>query len=319
MNSKTFAWAGFIYAGLGDNFGYTYHSQKVQADMEAQGVTWDDEARVALHWVPPHFFKPIPDRVNVLYSMFETWPVPPEFRQAFKTADHVVVPCQWNADRLADMGVKAEVISLGVDDALMSYADHGYAPGEAFHFIYVGAPSPRKGWDLLMPAFAEAFTPAEPVALTIKTTTTGKPFFGEAGHGRVFVDSRPYTSPALVQLYQQAHVTVLPSRGEGFGATAAEAMACGSLVLAPAHTGLRDFINSKTAMVLPTRQIKATFGCECMVPEPTVTGLAQAMRRAYEDYAGTADTRRRGANLILSRFTLAQTARRLTDYLEALK
>lgn len=311
-------WAARIIKGTGDNLGYTYHSGWVHQELESLGVEWDKDARVCLHWCPPHFYRPVAGRFNALYTMFETWPIPPRFAAAFLDVDLVMVPCLWCAERLAELGVAAEVVSLGVDQKVMQYAEHAYNPGERFYFVYVGAPSKRKGWELIAPAWQQAFTAKDPAFLIYKTTTLRRPFYTTlGGKNRVMVDSRPYAQSALVQLYQLSHVTLLPSLGEGFGATAAEAMACGSLVLAPAHTGLADFVSHETALVLPHEMLDGVYAdVDVKWPTPTIDGLAAAMRQAFETYDATKAIRCRAAENISKNFTLAQTAREILRRLE---
>ena len=48
----------------------------------------------------------------------------------------------------------------------------------------------------------------------------------------------------LVRLYRRAAIVAVPSRFEGFGLPAAEAMACETPVIAPAATGMADYLAS---------------------------------------------------------------------------
>jgi glycosyltransferase involved in cell wall biosynthesis len=68
--------------------------------------------------------------------------------------------------------------------------------------------------------------------------------------------------PDLVGLYQGASITLVPSRYEGFGLPAAEAMACGSPVVA--------FANSATAEVVAQGGV--------LVPDGDVIAMEKAVR-----------------------------------------
>ena len=55
----------------------------------------------------------------------------------------------------------------------------------------------------------------------------------------------------LKDIYNIADVSCVPSRREPFGLVAAEAMACGTPVIATNEGGLPDFINEKVGILVP--------------------------------------------------------------------
>ena len=78
--------------------------------------------------------------------------------------------------------------------------------------------------------------------------------FGEASEvtRRVRRAARQLSTTALREFYNECAVLLLPSRFEGFGLPAAEAMACGTAVVTTANGGTEDFAeNETTALVVP--------------------------------------------------------------------
>jgi GT2 family glycosyltransferase len=98
---------------------------------------------------------------------------------------------------------------------------------------------------------------------------------------------RHLTDAQLAQLYSTAGLYLLASRHEGFGLTAAEAMACGSPVVATEADGNEEFcVNGETALTAPADDVE-TLARHCMRlqrdPE-LAASLAQAGRQRILHY-----------------------------------
>jgi glycosyltransferase involved in cell wall biosynthesis len=62
--------------------------------------------------------------------------------------------------------------------------------------------------------------------------------------------------PSVIDALRSAHVLLFPSRSEGFGLVAAEAMACGLPVIACRNTALEDLVEHKvTGFLCSTEEI----------------------------------------------------------------
>jgi glycosyltransferase involved in cell wall biosynthesis len=74
----------------------------------------------------------------------------------------------------------------------------------------------------------------------------------------------------LVRLYQQSDIVVSLSRHEGFGYTAAEAMACGKPVVAFDVPGLRDVVLAgKTGVLVEPGDVRAmATACAGLMGDP---------------------------------------------------
>jgi glycosyltransferase involved in cell wall biosynthesis len=126
------------------------------------------------------------------------------------------------------------------------------APRSEGMILCVGrAADPTKGVGTLLEALARL--PA-PVRLTlVDDASPGNPAWGQARRlgveGRLHVTG-PLETAALVRLYRRAAVVAVPSRYEGFGLPAAEAMACGTPVVASSGGALAELVEATGGGVL---------------------------------------------------------------------
>ena len=123
---------------------------------------------------------------------------------------------------------------------------------------------------------------------------------------------------ALRDLYLEHDVFVFPSFGEGFALPVLEAMAAGLLVIAPAHSGMKDFVNRGNAWVIECTKTRAQYGVSVQVPLPKLSHLTSLLRSAVEgDYALTASLRARARADALA-LSWDATAQRIVDALDAM-
>jgi glycosyltransferase involved in cell wall biosynthesis len=105
---------------------------------------------------------------------------------------------------------------------------------------------------------------------------------------RCGADLRGYVSqPELVRLYQEAAAVLVPTRYEGFGLTAAEAMACGAPVVAAPDPAVREVGGDAIAYAEP-EAFGATLQRVLADPGPwSEAGLARSRAISWERTAAT--------------------------------
>ena len=165
------------------------------------------------------------------------------------------VPAQWVADFnahltgittmsqfvskvLIDAGVTVPVAvaGIGVDHWLRVTPDPSYTvsqPLKAFVFLHVSSCFPRKGVDVLLEAYGQAFTGDDDVSLLIKTFANPHNQLHELlasaqgqhrNYPHVVIVEEDLSPEQLKALMTVGHALVAPSRGEGYGLPLAEAM-----------------------------------------------------------------------------------------------
>lgn len=229
-------------------------------------------------------------------------------------ATGVIAPSEATRRELVDeLGINPErirVVPMGVDHELFRPVPE--RPIAAQYLLFVGSEHPRKGLSTLFAAFAEL--KARPELAGLRLVKVGSPGsdegpyrqatlaamrrFGLDGHvlftGRV--DDRQ-----LRAFYSGAECLVLPSRAEGFGLPALEAMACGC-----------------PAVVARAGALPETAGDAALVFE---TGDVRALRAALEQVLGRGDVRwelRRRGLVRAAGFSWRRTAAETLSAYEAL-
>ena len=244
---------------------------------------------------------------NIGRTTFETDRIPDGWAERCGEFDEIWVPSEFNRETFSRAGVnerKLRVMPEGIDTELFR---PGLAPLEiperrAFTFLSIFDWQQRKGYDLLLRAWAAEFRADEDVALVLKTTTTNQPwldvessllFFLERELGLALENVAPIILfngmiPRLdfPRLYAAADAFVLPTRGEGWGRPYGEALSCECPVIATRWGGQLDFLDETNSYLIDVEGIlptPANLDLEIFAghrwAEPSVEHLRQLMRR----------------------------------------
>ena len=197
------------------------------------------DVEVHQEW-PPNLSSPPAGRLAAIVP-WEFGAVPTKWYDAIQSAvDELWVPSQFVRTMYLDAGVEPErvhAIPNGVDLGAFHPARTPRGDEQPLRFLFVGGITVRKGLDVLLAAFDEAFRNRDDVELLIKSAVAGGAY---RGPGEDVVDrARSLQLPPvqlldddmdtaqLAELYRSADVFVLSYRAEGFAMPALEAMASG--------------------------------------------------------------------------------------------
>ena len=231
---------------------------------------------VSVLHLPAYALQKVPDAAyNIGRTMFETDGLPPGWAARCNAMDEIWVPATFNLETFRNAGVTSRIVVVpgGIDvDRFRPGCKPLPVPGargtvylSIFEWIY------RKGWDVLLRAWAEAFTPNDDVALVLRTYPLNA-FDGhdakqeinrridrflqsEVGRSRqdvapIIVLGEQVPEEDLPRLFAAANVYVAPSRGEGWGRPYMQAMACGLPVIATRWSGNLEFMNDENSLLL---------------------------------------------------------------------
>ncbi len=214
--------------------------------------------------------------------------------------DAVLAPSAFVAKVLRDSGVSLPVLAVGQAPPLPALTTPDLAP-RPFTFLHVSSGFPRKGVDVLLAAWAEAFGAGSNVRLIVKTFPNPHNEVG-AQIAALPPESAPIShidrdldAGEMAGLYAGSDCMVLPTRGEGYNLVAAEALAAGLRLIVTGTGGHMDFCTAGNARLLPFRH--APPRSHLAMPhsvwaEPDRAALAQALRDAPAAPASPEQARR---------------------------
>lgn len=269
-------------------------------------------------------------RMNLLHHYaWEESGFPAEWVESFNEHLQGVTCLSRHVEKiLGDNGVALpmSVSGCGVDHWLRVQPNESYRiEVRSFRFLHVSSCFPRKGADVLLKAYGQAFTGHDDVVLVIKTFPNPHNeihrWLDEArsekeDYPEVLIIEDDLTDAQLKSLYEQCQVLVAPSRAEGFGLPMAEAMLSGLAVITTGWSGQLDFCTEKTAWLVDYQFAPANthFGLfDSVWAEPDVEHLAATMREVYELSPELRNERiAAGKELLLREFRWTDVAKRLT-------
>jgi glycosyltransferase involved in cell wall biosynthesis len=238
--------------------------------------------------------------VVVAVRPWDFGPYPGSWVARLSNADRLGVYSRWTARQAQASGLSRRRLvrlPLGVDPTV--FHPQGARPTGTCRFLFVGASVYRKGVDILLRAWRQAFRPEDDVCLVIKDNRDDVFYQGVTAdlQGLVQVEHRrEFLSEAdLVDLYRTCQFSVFPYRAEGFALPILETMACGLPALVPHFGACLDYCDEATSLLVPARRMAVpvsrafainTLGFQAEVGavdfcEVSVDALAQALRRAH--------------------------------------
>ena len=296
------------------------------------------------HAHPPEFLPRSPGR-SVQIAHWEYGPPPADWPALVDgRVDEVWASSSWVRDWYVRAGMdpdKVVVVPLGVDPDRFSPSTPPLDLGDAapgYRFLFVGGLVWRKGADLLAQAFGDAFTARDDVTLVIKTYGAAGPYTSDGcdvligrlrtltGGPRVHIMDGDMDEADMPGLYAACYCLVHPYRGEAFGMTMLEAMACGLPVVMPDMGAARDFADAETALLVPARthvvpSLDAT-GLRMteypVVVEMDVDDLAAKLRWVFEHRDEARAVGARAAEHVAAEWTWDQAAACVQDRVAAL-
>lgn len=199
------------------------------------------------HCQPPMLKYDIVERIWT-YTMYETTHTPKKWIDMLNKVERVIVPSSWLVESWKEQGLKRpiDVVGHGIDPDVYYYMDR--PEKEVFTFIHYGRLSTRKGTDLVYRAFKELFYGRDDVQLILKDTLPFCPV--KLDIPNMHFISATYSKEEMREFLKNADCMLFPTRGEGFGLPALEAMATGLPTIVTNWGGTADYIDKKDTLAL---------------------------------------------------------------------
>jgi glycosyltransferase involved in cell wall biosynthesis len=258
------------------------------------------------HW-PPDFSRPSCGKLLSIVP-WEFGAVPRRWvKEIEENVDELCVCSHFVRDVFVRCGVdpsRISVVPYGVDRTVFTPEGIASRPAgsRGFVFLFVGGAIARKGIDLLLKAYQQAFTAADDVTLIIKELGSKTFYRGlsltreirramrRSGMPHMILISDEMADSELAALYRGCDAFILPYRGEGFGMPLAEALACGKPVITTGSGPAKEFCPSEASCFISAQEVEVPqphppLG-EMAGPftwfEPDLEELTATMRYVYE-------------------------------------
>lgn len=218
------------------------------------------------HSWPPVHTPAVSGRV-ALIQPWEHGSIPTQWLGPLRdVADELWVPSQHVRGMFTDAGLdpgRVRVIPNGVDLDLFCPAEGDDAADEIVRFLFVGDFTRRKGIDVLLGAWREAFGSDDQVELIIKDFGTSTDGERELLHSHqrdpqvaaITHITEEFSDERLAALLRSCDVLVHPYRGEGFAMPVLEAMASGLPVIVTAGGPTDEFCSEQAGWRIDSRRV----------------------------------------------------------------
>ena len=230
-------------------------------------------------------------KTKVVYTGVDTTDEAGNFVVNGNKADFLLTPSNISKTRIQNMGVTKPifVVPHGIDPKVFTYTPK--IKEDKFKFLYVGECSDRKGIFHTLEAFIDLFKNNNNVELHIKSNDSMLFYNSQEvkniikDHKNIFWHISNDGHDKVMDLYRSCHAYVYPSRGDSFGMTILEAIACGLPTIATSEPGSTELIkdryynvSTKSVSVKNHPWFKGEWG------EPNVKDLIKHMKHIYDNY-----------------------------------
>lgn len=183
-------------------------------------------------------------RKRFLYTTFESTRPPTQWTSYINQFDKLFVSCRMCKEAFSNRGVQVpiSIIPLGIKEELWPYIKKGSGPFKFLMFANANMNDVRKNYFAAYKAFKKAFGNSKNVELILKVSGGDVPK-EIAAQPNVKIYSGRYTHEELLGIIGKADCMLLPSKGEGYGLLAREAMALGMPVVAVNWGGLESVMS----------------------------------------------------------------------------
>jgi len=316
-----------------------------EVDCDNQNAVWAAVERSRPEDVNISFVSmPIQDHyqgTNIQWVVFESTRVPPTVMSTMLTADQVWVPSEWGQKILVDSGIdpdRCHVVPEGVDSSQY----HPYNPrveSPILSYLIAGKYELRKSIIETIYAWVQEFGNDPDVELVVKSNyfTNQAAKYNELsgwiesiGSHNVRVLWGTSSASDLIDLYQQSHIFVLPTKGEGWGLPLIEAAAVGLPIITVMHSAHTEFLQHIPSSVIAVEYDLVPIACEeykFFYPtedgdwgqwaQPRIDSIRSALRTARDNYVTLQSRAFANSSIIRDAFSWDRSVDRAVSILHA--
>jgi glycosyltransferase involved in cell wall biosynthesis len=277
---------------------------------------------------------------KIAFTTTEVDGIPKDWVQCLNEMDEVWATSEFSRLAFVRSGITVPTFNIGegVDPNYFHPEIPGYPnpPKEKFRFLSNFAWGRRKGVDVLFEAFRKEFNDNEDVCLMLKVLPSYaghnikdelKLVYERKGSAPVYLYDIELPRWELGRLYNTASAFVWPSRGEGYGLPAIEAIACGLPVLATNYSAHLEFLTKdgkpRPGVELIDGKLEKYIKGDSIYYhgfnwfEPSVDDLRKKMRKMVNEYSAYREGALKTSAVIRKEFDWSVSTARIIKRLEA--
>lgn len=203
-------------------------------------------------------------------------------------ADHILTVSELARQTYLEAGVPADrvhAVPLGADLSLFRPEGAEEGPRDGFVFLFAGASIHRKGFDLLLDAFARVAAEVPDARLRVVGPRGDAAHLLERHPSAAIEATGPTDQRGLAAAFRRADVLVLPSRNDSYAMVVTEALASGLPVIVSEMVGAKDLVrDGENGWIVPAGEAAplAERMLACARDRQRVRGMREACRRSAE-------------------------------------
>lgn len=295
------------------------------SEIKALGENHDTNLSMAFCLAPDAYMLETLKGRFLFYFPWESTKIIPTWVPLLEQADAILTCSNWCASvvRAGVSGKPVFNLPIAIDtDFFTPVLRKATCP---FKVLFSSGSYERKGVDTVINIFKKALDGRYDTRLHIHTRkernyanfeTILKSWIN--GDARITYSFDNMSEEELLRQYHDHHVLLHPARAEGFGRSAAEAMATAMPVLATNATGMTEFVNSETAFPINVdnwHPCAHAFYTEGHWAEASIEHGAEQLNQIEKDYPAAIQRAVKGAALVKERFNPVIITDRLEDIL----
>lgn len=229
--------------------------------------------------------------------------------------------------RRSGIKIPMKVINHGLDLIHAPQEEYRLRTKKSFKIYHNSSGQYRKGLDLLLKAYFNAFTKEDDVALIIKlypNQSLDKEALKQISPDRAeveIINSASLTDPEMKYLAGVSQMHVYPTRGEGFGLPIAEGLALGKAVITTGYGGQMDFTNDDNSFLIGYKISDSLSHLNIpgsKIAEPDLDELTKTMCYVFENYNSPEVIKKmEKAKEVKVLLTWEKAAKEMSDLIEA--
>ena len=282
----------------------------------------------------------VPARNNILYSVWETDKILPNFKPFIDKFDFILTPSEFSKNAFLktcpDLNIK-----------ILPHIIHDFSSNKfpvdnlfkkklegKFVFLWNGEFFRGKGYDTVIKVFSEVFKDNKDVVLLFKTYNLGVVNYKDDVINyirRTKHTQFPQIFPLIgdlerdytLGLYQLANVFINTSRREGWSLTSSEALGFGLPVIAPDKGGHREFLNDRNSLLfrsywdnVTNLEVQRSLYAGQKWIEPDIVKLKEVLKYSYENYKSIKNELQPEIKKTIEKFNAHNVTTKFLEYMD---